>query len=156
MPVGVGGGGIKNKGRPLEIMAHLKTSIVQVKAETNCLAHALMITNAGVDNDPNCKAYRDSRKRKILPAVRQLLEETGINLDNGGGIPELARFREHFSDYKIVVYTGLYCDSIMFEGGGQQNQYSQKRLDRLYDDVTRHHVITYLTSYSQTLRLYSV
>jgi hypothetical protein len=31
---------IKCMGRPLEIMAHLKRSIVQVKAESNCLAHA--------------------------------------------------------------------------------------------------------------------
>jgi len=31
-----------SKGRPLEIMACLKRSIVQVKAESNCLAHALI------------------------------------------------------------------------------------------------------------------
>jgi hypothetical protein len=72
-----------------------------------------------VDNDPKYNSY--IKGRKIRPEVQYLLEETGINLDNGGGIPELTRFQEHFSDYKIVVYTGLYCDSIMFEGG-QQNQ----------------------------------
>jgi hypothetical protein len=67
-------------------------------------------------------------------------------LDNVGGIPELTRFQGHFCNYKIVVYTGLYCDNIMFESGGQQNQSSQKRLNLLYSDVTRHyHVITNLT-----------
>ena len=44
MPVGFGlqGNGIKTKGRPLSIMAHLKRSIIQVRTETNCLAHALI------------------------------------------------------------------------------------------------------------------
>jgi hypothetical protein len=41
MPVGFGG--VKTKGRPLEVMAHLKKSIIEVKTETNCLAHALII-----------------------------------------------------------------------------------------------------------------
>jgi hypothetical protein len=101
----------------------------------------LLIAKARVDNDPNYKAYIDSRMRKLRLQVQYLLEETGINLDNGGGIPELTRFQEHYSDYKIVVYTGLYCDSSMFEGGGgggQQNESSQKRLNLLYDDVTRY------------------
>jgi hypothetical protein len=44
-----------------------------------------------------------------------LLETTGIDLANGGGITELIRFQEHFHEYKIVVYDGLRCDSILFE-----------------------------------------
>jgi hypothetical protein len=43
MPAGFGDGGVKTKGRPLPVMAHLKKSIVEVKAENNCLAHALII-----------------------------------------------------------------------------------------------------------------
>jgi hypothetical protein len=128
MPVGFGGDGIKSRGRPLDKMAHLKRSIVLVIAETKCLAYALVLAKARVDNDPNYKAYVDGRMRKLRLEVQYLLEETGINLHNGGGIPELIKFQEHFSDYKIVVYTGLNCDRIMFEGGdgGQQNQFSQK------------------------------
>src|SRR5215510_10290731 len=44
MPVGFGrSNALKTKGRPVTVMAHLKTSIVRVKAEENCLAHALVI-----------------------------------------------------------------------------------------------------------------
>ena len=43
MPIGHGGDGIATKSKPLELMARLKSSIVQVKAESNCLAHALII-----------------------------------------------------------------------------------------------------------------
>ncbi len=78
MPVGFGRqtGGIKTMGRPISVMAHLKRSIVQVKAETNCLAHALIIAIARATNDPNYKAYRQGRK--IYPRVDQLLAVTGI------------------------------------------------------------------------------
>lgn len=44
MPVGFGG--IKTRGRSLSVMAHLKKNIVEVKAENNCLAHALIIAIA--------------------------------------------------------------------------------------------------------------
>jgi hypothetical protein len=54
--------------------------------------------------------------RKIHQVVDNLLATTGINLQNGGGIPELVKCPDHFGQNKIVVYTGLNCDSIMFEG----------------------------------------
>jgi len=91
-------------------MAHLKTSIVEVKTEENCLAHALVTSIAKVENDPDYKAYRQGRK--IRQVVQTLLETTGIDLSNGAGIPELVRFQEHFRQYKIVVYRGLSCEDI--------------------------------------------
>jgi len=42
MPVGFGRG-MKSKVRSLSEMAHVKHSIIEVKTETNCLAHALII-----------------------------------------------------------------------------------------------------------------
>jgi hypothetical protein len=71
MPVGFDGG-VKTKGRPLSVMAHLKKSIVQVTAAENCLAHALIISIARLANDPNYKAYRQGRK--IRPVVDELLD----------------------------------------------------------------------------------
>jgi hypothetical protein len=97
MPVGFGG--IKTKGRPLGVMAHLK-SIIEVKAETNCLAHARIIAIAKITRDPNYNSYR--RGRKIHPVVDNLLAKTGINLDNVDGIPELEQFQEHYQ------YSRLY------------------------------------------------
>jgi hypothetical protein len=76
-------------------MAHLKRGIIQIKATENCLAHALIIAIAKIRNDPNYNSYRYGYK--IYPAVHALLEETGIELKAGGGIPELIKFQEHFS-----------------------------------------------------------
>jgi len=140
MPVGFGKNVLKSRGRPLSVMAHLKRSIVEEKAEQNCLAHALVIAIAKVDKDPNYKVYIQGRK--IRHVVDSLLETTGIDLSNGAGNPELVLFQEHFREYKIVVYRGLSCEGINFEGRVD----STKRLNILFDDVQRHyHVIANLT-----------
>ena len=93
MAVGFGYKGIKTMGPPISVMTHLKKSIVQVKSETICLAHAL-IAIAKVTNDPNYGAYR--KGRKIYPKVDQLLATTGISLDNGGESPNSSVFRTIF------------------------------------------------------------
>jgi len=99
MPVGFCG--IKTMGRPVSVLADLKKCIIQIKATENCLAHALIITISRIDNESNYESYR--KDWKIRPVVRDLLEKTGIDLSSGAGIPELARFQEHFRGYMIVV-----------------------------------------------------
>jgi len=139
IPVGFGRG-IKTRGRPFSVKAHLKECIVEVKAEENCLPHALIIAIAKVDNDQNYTAFR--KGRKIHSVDQTLQQETGLDLNNGAEIPELINFQEHFRDYKILVYQGLDCDDIIFE-----TQFdSSKRLNLSYDDVESHyHVIANLT-----------
>ena len=138
MPVGFGRA-IKTEGRQLDVVVHLKKSIVQGKSETNCLAHALFIAIAKITNDRNYKSYRNGRKME--PVVRQLIETTGIKLDQGGGIRELIQFQEHFKEYGIVVYSGLNCD-IYFDGQIE----SENKIDLLYDECELHyHVINNIT-----------
>jgi len=141
MPVGFGKSAIKNTGRLLSVMAHLKTSIVEVEAEENCLARALVISIAKVENDTDYKEYRQGRK--IRHVVQTLLETTGIEMSNGAGIHELVRFQQHFRQYKIVIYQGLSGEDIMFEGQVD----SPKRLNILNDEVERnYHLIAKLTT----------
>ena len=140
MPVGFGRVAVKTKGRQLAAMAHLKRSIVEVRAEENCLAHALIIAIARFNKDRNYDSYRHGSR--IIPVVNHLLHKTGIDLTNGGGIRELSQFQDHFKDYRIVVYGGLNCEDMIFDGQSQ----SEKRIYLLYDETTRHyHVITNLT-----------
>jgi len=121
-------------------MVHFKRSIIEGKAETNCLAHALIIAIARITNDPNYNAYR--KGNKILPEVQHLLQTTRIDLQLGRGIPELQRFQDKFIEYKITVYGGLECEDIIFEC----KVTSEKRINLLFDEVNRHyHVIANLT-----------
>jgi hypothetical protein len=127
-------------GIPIEIMAHLNRSIIKFVAEYNCLAHALIIAISKVDNDPNYDSYR--KGSWTLPMIQHLLDTTGIDQTNVAGIPELEKFQEHFRQYKVVVYGGLNCENVMFEG--QVELF--KRVNLLYDDAIRHyHVVTDLT-----------
>jgi hypothetical protein len=139
MPVGFGKNAIKSKGRPLSETAHLKRSIIKVKAETKCLAHALIIAIARLTKDPN---YISLRKGcKILSEVQRLWQTTGIDLQNGVGVHEIQRFHDHFSEYKILVYDGLKGEDIIFEGQVAPD----RTLNLLYNDVERHyHVIANL------------
>jgi uncharacterized membrane-anchored protein YhcB (DUF1043 family) len=58
------------------------------------------------------------------------------------GIAKLEKFQEHVNEYRIVVYGGLNCDEVIFDGMVE----SKKRLNVTYDEVTKHyHVITSLT-----------
>jgi len=81
MPVGFGKTAVKSKGRPLSVMAHVKHSIINVKIETNCMAHALILTITRLTKDQNYNSY--CKGYKILPEVQHLLQTTGIDLQNG-------------------------------------------------------------------------
>ena len=95
-------------------MADLKRSIVEVTAEEKCLACTLVITVAKLTNDPNYHSYFKGRKNTFLK-VSELLQAAGVDLSRGGGFPELQAFKHHLSQYRIVVYSGLRCDRIMFD-----------------------------------------
>jgi hypothetical protein len=111
-----------------------------VKATDNCLSHSIIIAIAKGENDTHYKAYR--QVRKIRPVVQKLLAETGISLTEGGGIPQLIKLQEHFSQYKITVYQVLACEDVIFEGHVD----SPKKINLLYDDVEQHyHVIVNIT-----------
>jgi len=85
MPVGFVKHAVKSRSRPLSVMAHLKRTIVELKPEKNCLAHALLITMGKVVNEPYYKAYEQGRR--IRHVVQTLLKTTGIDLSKGAGIP---------------------------------------------------------------------
>jgi len=75
--------------------------------------------------------------------VEVLLETAGIDLSNGAGYPEQVRLQEHLREYKTVVYRGLICGNVIFEG----QVGTTKRINVLYDDGEHQfHVIAKLTA----------
>lgn len=121
-------------------MVRLKRIILEVGSKENCLTHVLIIALARLKIVLNYIAYRIGRH--ILPTVQQLLVTIGIDRKNGAKILDLTTFQEHFREYKIVVYVGLNCDSVMFQGSVE----ADKRNNLLFDGVTQHyHAIANLT-----------
>jgi len=74
-------------------MVRLKRSIIEVKAKSDCLAHALIIAVAIITKDPNYKSYIQGFK--IRQKVRDLLQTTGISLKHG-------EVSQNFKDSKIT------------------------------------------------------
>jgi len=98
-----------------------------VKAGFLCLAYAFIIAMAKLSGDPKYESYRDGYSLK--QPVKNLLTASGNDLTNGGGLKELERFRNYFSDYKIIVYDGFSPDRVLLSG----NSLSNKKLYLLYD-----------------------
>jgi hypothetical protein len=133
-----GNGLEKTKGRSLVVLSKIKKIIVTVKAAFLCLAHALIIAIARV-NDPKYKFYRNSRC--LEKPVEDHLKSSVVDLSNGGGLEELQQFQQYFSNYKIIDFDGLHPDRVMFSG----NFLSDKKLYLLYDQDSKHyHAITNL------------
>ena len=110
-----------------------------MKAAFLCLAHALIIAMARVNNDPKYKLYRKGKGLK--QPVEELLNALSVDLSNDGGFEELQQFQQYLSDYKIIVFDGLYPDRVMFSG----NSLSVKKLYLLYNrDSGHYNVITNL------------
>jgi hypothetical protein len=101
----VGNGREKTKGRSLEVLNAIKKSIVIVKAGFLCLAHALIIAMARVNNDAKYKSYRNGYGLKKL--VGEHLKASCVDLSNGGGFEELRQFQEYLVDYKIIMFDGF-------------------------------------------------
>ena len=85
-----GNGGVKTKGRSLDVISAIKKSIVTVKSAINCLAYALIIAMARLNGGPNYQSYRHGYGLKN--PVEDLLKASGVNLSNGGGFDELQHF----------------------------------------------------------------
>ena len=67
-----------------------------------------------------------------------LLKASGMDLSNGETLQELAQIQECLSDYKIVVFSGLSSDKVMFGG----NSLSSKKFYLLYNADTKHYSVT--------------
>ena len=101
MPIGFGR--VKSKGRPISVMAHLKRSIVDVKDEENCLAHALIIAISRVNKDPKYESIaRDTRyvpwfrtcsKRPVSIWIEGVGSENSRSFRNTSKNTELSSFR---------------------------------------------------------------
>jgi len=131
-----GNGGVRTKGRSLDVMIAIKKIIVTVKTALNCLAYALIIAMAHINGDPKYQSYRDGKGLKI--PVEDLLKASGVDLSNGGVFEEFRQFQDHLSDYKIIVFVCLFVclnsNRVMFSG----NSCSAKKLLLLYDRDNEH------------------
>ena len=76
---------MKTKGGSLSVLSAIERSIV-VKAAFFCLGHALIFAIARVNGDPKYELY--THGRCLQKPVEDLLNGSGADLSNGGGVVE--------------------------------------------------------------------
>ena len=87
----------------MDLLSAIKKSIVVVKAAFLCFAHALIISMARVNNDQKYVSYRHGWCLK--EPVEELLNASGVDLSNGGGLKNFNSFNSTFLTTKLLCLT---------------------------------------------------
>jgi hypothetical protein len=96
-------GGVKTKGRSLDMLSAIKKIIVVVKTYFLCFAHALVIAEDRVNGDPQYTSYRDGYL--LDQPVEGLLKASGVDLSNGGVWRNFNSFKITFQTTKLFFMT---------------------------------------------------
>lgn len=121
-----------------------RQGIVVIKNKDNlCLVRALVVAKADADKDLNYKKLCQNIHKLQDEFVKLLLQASKIEIPaRGGGIEELKKFQEYFTDYKITVYKyNPRKPEILFEGAIE----GSKKINLLFHD-DHYNVIKSLTA----------
>ena len=111
-----GSGKSKLKRTFLNIRDHLKEkrSIIRINNKDDfCLARALAVAIARIENDPNYKQIRNSREHIQLDRALDLHQAANVPL-GPCGIDEVKLFQNYLVNYQIIVLSGTHNNSIIY------------------------------------------
>ena len=106
----------RSKRTILDIRDYLKDkhSIVRINNKDDlCLARALVVARARIENDPRYKQIRDSRKPLQRERAFDLHEAANVPL-GPCGLNEVALFQQYLTNYQIMVVSGDHDNSIIY------------------------------------------
>ena len=93
---------------------HKKGSVITIKNNDNlCLARALVVAIAKIENDPSYTDLRDSKKRVQQNKAIALHERANVPF-GPCGLPEVDLFQKYLSNYEINIVSGNHNDSIIY------------------------------------------
>ena len=106
----------KSKRTTLNVREHLKEkrSIICINNNDDfCLARALAVSIARIENDPKYNQIRDSRRPLQREKALDLHEAANVPL-GPCGIDEVKLFQNYLSNYQIIVVSGDHNNSIIY------------------------------------------
>ena len=93
---------------------HKKGSVITIENNDNlCLARALVVAVAKIENDPKYKTLRDSRKRTQQMKAMELHQTANVPF-GPCGLPEVDLFQKYLTNYEINIVSGNHNDSIIY------------------------------------------
>ena len=106
----------RSKRTTLNIRDHLKEkkSIVRINNKDDfCLARALAVSIARIENDPKYAQIRNSNRPVQLERALDLHQAANVHL-GPCGIDEVKLFQNYLSNYQIIVVSGDHNNSIIY------------------------------------------
>ena len=91
-----------------------KGSVVRIKNKDDlCLARALVVARAKIDNDPRYNYIRKSDRPLQREKAFDLHEAANVPL-GPCGLNEVALFQQYLTDYQIVIISGDHNNSVIY------------------------------------------
>ena len=91
-----------------------KGSVITINNTDNlCLARALVVSIARIENDPRYKQIKDSKRNIQLQRALNLHQEANVPL-GPCGMDEVKLFHQYLINYQIIVVSGDHNNSIIY------------------------------------------
>jgi hypothetical protein len=131
-------GGTGTKRSEINLEKHLtnKRTIVRIQNEDDlCLARALVVSIAKIENDSRDRQIRDHR-RPVQACLAQELHQKASVLIGKCGIDEVKQFQTYLTDYQINIVLKEHQNAIIFSGPDKEKKIYLFLHDNHYDVIT--------------------
>ena len=113
-PAGSGGKGKKRTTFDIDDYLDEKNSVVRIKNKDDlCLARALVVARAKIENDPKYDQIRKSNKAIQREKAFDLHEAANVPL-GPCGLNQVALFQQYLTNYQIVIISGDHNNSVIY------------------------------------------
>ena len=135
MPIG----GKGSKRSEVNLGKHLekKRSIVKIRNDDDlCMARALVLAKAKLDNDPRDRQIRDHRRPMQTRLARELHQNAGVLL-GPCGIEQAKQFQAYLTEYQINIVSKEYENKIIYAGPEKDKKIYLYMHNNHYDVITK-------------------
>ena len=119
-------GGKRSKRSEVNLEKHLekKKSIIRIRNEDDlCMARALVVAKAKLDNDPQDHQIRNHRRAMQTRLTKELHQNTGMPL-GPCGIDQAKQFQAYLTDYQINIVSKEYSNNIIYSSPEKEKRFT--------------------------------
>ena len=132
-----GGKGTKRSEVNLEMHLERKKSIIRIRNDDDlCMARALVVAKARLENDPRDRHIRMSNRSLQARLAQELHQNAGVPL-GPCGIEQAKQFQAYLSEYQISIVSKEYGDKIIYGGPEKDKKIYLYMHNNHYDVITK-------------------
>ena len=132
-----GGKGSKRSEINLEKHLQKKRSIVRIQNDDDlCMARALVVAKAKLDNDPQDRQIRDHRWPMQTRLAQELHRNAGVPL-GPCGLEQAKQFQAYLAEYQISIVSKEYSNKIIYAGPEKDKKIYLYMHNNHYDVITK-------------------